>query len=130
MPPLISVIIPNHNGEKTIGLCLEAAFSSHHNNFEVIVVDDCSTDNSVNIIKKFPCKLCRLTEHGGASKTRNVGARESSGEALFFIDADCLLLPYTLEKASLAYQANGPKVAVGGTYTKLPFDKTFFSIFL
>ena len=47
----ISVIIPNYNGSSTIGRCLEAAFSSEYDNFEVIVTDDYSTDNSVEIIK-------------------------------------------------------------------------------
>ena len=49
----ISVIIPNYNGSSTIGRCLEAAFSSEYDNFEVIVTDDCSTDNSAEIIKNF-----------------------------------------------------------------------------
>ena len=49
----ISVIIPNYNGSSTIGRCLEAAFSSEYDNFEVIVTDDCSADNSAAIIKNF-----------------------------------------------------------------------------
>ena len=127
--PLISVIIPNHNGEKTIGRCLDAAFASQYSNFEVIVVDDCSADRSANIIKEFPCRLIRLTEHGGASKARNTGAQNSSGEALFFIDNDCLLQPDTLAKAAIAYEEEGPGVIIGGTYTPLPYDQKFFSIF-
>jgi glycosyltransferase involved in cell wall biosynthesis len=127
--PLISVIIPNHNGEKTIGRCLDAAFASQYSNFEVIVVDDCSADSSANIIKEFPCRLIRLTEHGGASKARNTGAQNSSGEALFFIDNDCLLQPDTLAKAAAAYEEEGPGVIIGGTYTPLPYDQKFFSIF-
>ena len=129
MAPLISVIIPNHNGEKTIGRCLDAAFASQYSNFEVIVVDDCSADSSANIIKEFPCRLIRLTEHGGASKARNTGAQNSSGEALFFIDNDCLLQPDTLAKAAAAYEEEGPGVIIGGTYTPLPYDQKFFSIF-
>lgn len=57
----ISVIIPNYNGSFTIGRCLEAAFSSEYDNFDVIVTDDCSTDNSAEIIKEFQCCLsCNL----------------------------------------------------------------------
>jgi glycosyltransferase involved in cell wall biosynthesis len=127
--PLISVIVPNHNGEKTIGRCLDAAFASKYTNFEVIVVDDCSSDSSTTIIEKYPCRLIRLPEHGGASKARNAGAQNSRGEVLFFIDADCLLQPDTLIKAASAYLNNGPEVIIGGTYTWLPFDQNFFSIF-
>jgi glycosyltransferase involved in cell wall biosynthesis len=127
--PFISVIIPNHNGAKTIGLCLEAAFNSDYSDFEVVVVDDFSSDNSTAIIEKFPCRLIRLNEHGGASKTRNTGAKNSRGEVLFFIDADCLLQSDTLAKAASAYEKEGPGVIIGGTYTWMPYDKKFFSIF-
>ncbi|MBW2465879.1 MAG: glycosyltransferase family 2 protein [Deltaproteobacteria bacterium] len=127
--PFISVVIPNRNGGKTIGRCLDAAFASQYSNFEVIVVDDSSTDNSTSIIDRYPCRLIRLPEHGGASKARNTGAGNSRGEILFFIDADCLLQPDTLAKAAAAYLKNGAEVIIGGTYTCLPFDRNFFSIF-
>jgi len=127
--PFISVIIPNHNGEKTIGPCLEAACNSNYSNFEVVVVDDCSTDDSIAIIAPYPCRLIRLSEHGGASKARNAGAENSRGDVLFFIDADCLLQQDTLAKAASAYLESGPGVVIGGTYTWLPYDQNFFSIF-
>lgn len=128
--PFLSVIIPNHNGEKTIGRCLEAALASLYDNFEVIVVDDCSSDNSREIISGFSCRLIRLEEHGGASKARNKGAADSRGELLFFIDSDCLLQPDTLAKAVSAYLKKGPEVVIGGTYTRLPYDQhNFFSTF-
>jgi glycosyltransferase involved in cell wall biosynthesis len=129
VPPFISVIIPNYNGEKTIGRCLDAAFASQYTNFEVVVVDDCSADSSTTIIEKYPCRLMRLSEHGGASKARNTGAQNSTGEVLFFIDGDCLLQSDTLAKAAAAYQEEGPGVIIGGTYTLLPYDQQFFSIF-
>ncbi|HSG68553.1 MAG TPA: glycosyltransferase family 2 protein, partial [Bacteroidales bacterium] len=127
--PFISVIIPNYNGEKTIGRCLDAAFEAKYDSFEIVVVDDCSTDSSITIIEKYPCRLIRQPEHGGASRARNTGARNSTGAVLFFIDADCLLQPFTLAQAAAAYQVEGPGVIIGGTYTPLPYDENFFSIF-
>lgn len=127
--PFISVIIPNHNGEKTIGRCLDAALASKHADFEIIVVDDCSTDSSVNIILKYPCRLIRLPEHGGAAKARNYGARNSTGEVLFFVDGDCLLQTDTLARVAAAYLKEGVGTIIGGTYTWLPYDHEFFSIF-
>ena len=128
--PFISVIIPNHNGEKTIALCLDGALASQYPNYEVVVVDDCSSDNSAIILEKYPCKLISLSEHGGAAKARNTGARNSKGEILFFIDADCIMQPDTLAKVSAAYKENGPGVIIGGTYSWLPYDdQNFFSIF-
>ncbi len=108
---------------------MAAAFGSNYNNFDVIVVDDCSWDSSISIIEKYPCRLIRLSEHGGASKARNTGAQNSTGEVLFFIDGDCLLQSDTLAKAAAAYQDAGPEIIIGGTYTLLPYDQQFFSIF-
>ena len=124
----ISVIIPNYNGSSTIGRCLEAAFSSEYDNFEVIVTDDYSTDNSVEIIKKFPCKFISLDKRSGASRARNAGAENSSGEVLFFTDADCLLRKYTLSSVNKAFLISENAI-IGGTYTVIPYDKDFFSTF-
>jgi glycosyltransferase involved in cell wall biosynthesis len=126
--PFISVIIPTHNGADTIGKCLEGVYSSEYKNFEAIVVDDCSEDDSVETIKRFPCKLIRLESHGGASKARNTGAENAGGEAIFFIDADCVLNSDTLAIAARAFMQHKDFV-VGGTYTPLPFDRGFYSTF-
>lgn len=126
----ISIIIPNRNKGATLGRCLKAAFSSEYENFEVIVVDDCSSDDSVEIAKQFPCKLIQLDKHSGASKARNAGAGSSKGDILFFIDADCLLQKDTLAAANEAMAGCLDGFAiVGGTYTKIPFDDSFFGTF-
>ncbi len=125
----ISVIIPNRNGAAMIGKCLAAALASRYDNFEMIVVDDGSEDDSVEIIGRYPCRLVRLERHGGAAMARNAGAREARGSILFFTDADCLLQPDTLAVASETLARAGPNAVVGGTYTPLPHDRRFFSIF-
>ncbi len=129
MERYISVVIPNHNMAAVIGRCLEAAFAAEYENFEVIVVDDCSDDNSIEVIEGFPCRLIRLEERSGASKARNTGALNSRGEIIFFTDADCLLLRDTLSAVNRAFSETGPDVIVGGTYTRIPCDRGFFSIF-
>ncbi len=128
MGKLISVIIPNYNGGDTIEECLEAVFSSDHENFEVIVVDDCSTDGSVEKIRHFPCKLIVLDRNSGASVARNRGARNSSGEILFFIDSDCVVDRDTLSIVGRTISGHEDTV-VGGTYDRMPFDDTFFAAF-
>ncbi len=125
----ISVVIANYNKASTIGKCLEAAFCSKYQNFEVIVVDDMSDDGSVDIIKQYPCKLIRLNEHSGASKARNMGASHSSGDIIFFTDADCLLKEDTLSVVNNSMAETGGDLIVGGTYTRIPADKDFFSLF-
>ena len=125
----LSVIIPNKNGEKTIGLCLEALFQSEHDSFEVIVVDDSSTDNSINIVENFPCKLVKLRQHVGAATARNVGAHNSRGGILFFTDADCLVSGDTLNRVESLAEAQNSDTIIGGTYTLHPYDQSFYSTF-
>ncbi|MBI5634321.1 MAG: glycosyltransferase [Nitrospirae bacterium] len=128
MSTRLSVIIPNHNGSTFVETCLKALFSVRHQPFEVIVVDDCSTDNSVELISKFPCRLIRLEKQGGASRARNTGARNSLGNALFFIDVDCVVQDDTVLHATNAYE-NNRDLVIGGSYTPIAFDDTFFSTF-
>lgn len=126
----ISIVISNYNKAETIGKCLEAVFSSRYKNFEVVVVDDHSEDNSIEIIKRFPCKLICLEKHAGASKARNIGALNSNGDIIFFTDADCLLKEDTLSIINRTLsKKTGQDFIIGGTYTRMPYDKDFFSIF-
>ncbi len=124
----ISVIIPTRNGGRTIGKCLDALFASDYGDFEVIVVDDCSGDDSVEIIRRFPCRLITLSSHSGASKARNAGARSAGGDLFFFIDADCVVEKDTLSIVDRAARGR-QRIVCGGTYTKRAYDNTFFSTF-
>ncbi len=96
--PFISIIIPMYNSEKTIRECLGHVYNSDYKNFEVIVVDDGSTDNSTKIASKFPCKLIKLKKNKGWSIARNTGAQEAKGEILVFIDSDILIKKRTLNQ--------------------------------
>ena len=91
MKKYLSIIIPSYNSKKTLEICLNSIFKSEYKNFEVIVVDDSSTDNSCLIAKKFPCKLIRLKERSGLAKARNVGASKAKGDILVFLDSDCIV---------------------------------------
>jgi len=87
--PKLSVIIPQYNEEKDIVECLKSLFNQSYKNFEIIVVDDGSTDNSLNLIKQFSKKVKILQQdHRGPGIARNLGANNSKGEILIFVDAD------------------------------------------
>lgn len=126
--PFLSIIIPNRNGRATIDRCLAAACAFRDDRTEVIVVDDGSTDGSAEIAAQFPCILLERGVHTGAGAARNAGARRASGEYLFFIDADCILLDSTLAAVRKAISEHAGAV-IGGTYTLLPADSDFFSTF-
>ena len=103
--PAVSVIIPLYNAEKYIGECLDSILAQTFKNFEVIVVDDCSTDNSVTIVesyrKKFGgrLKLVHTRKNSGSgTEPRNLGIAYSRGEYLYFMDNDDVIMPKGLEE--------------------------------
>lgn len=102
--PAISVIIPMYNAEKYVGECLDSLLNQTFKNFEVIIVNDCSSDNSRAVAesyaKKFDGRLKILgnKKNSGAAVSRNNGLMISRGEYVFFMDSDDLLLLTGLEK--------------------------------
>ena len=114
--PKISVIIPLYNAERFIRQCLISVLASKFKDYEVVVVDDCSIDNSVaEVMKLAPhfdgrLKIFRLeTNSGGAGFPRNVGIRHAAGKYICFLDADDFLLPTALGNffdAAEEYQAD------------------------
>ncbi len=98
--PKVSIIIPLYNSEEYIKECLESIVNQTYNNFEVIIVDDGSTDNSVNIVetfrKKLEINLIKQT-NSGASSARNNALNHVRGKYIVFIDSDDILAPTGLE---------------------------------
>ena len=102
--PAISVIIPMHNAEKYIAYCLESILTQTFQDYEVVLVNDCSTDNSLAITESFIPKFGgRLKVYDnkinlGAGFTRNKGLTISRGEYIFFVDSDDMIIPTALEE--------------------------------
>lgn len=125
-PFAISVIIPMYNAEKFIAECLDSLLIQTFKNFEVIVVDDCSTDNSLEIVKGYKPKFeGRLTvaqmekNLGIESIPRNVGFGLSKGEYIFFMDADDFLLNSALETLYNAAKKYNVEVVYSGSYYRM-----------
>lgn len=97
---LVSVIIPNHNGEKTICDTIKSVYNQKIKSIEVIVVDDCSTDKSIKKIKeKFKrVTVIRNAKRVFASQARNIGVHHARGKYLLFIDNDVKLGNGSLKK--------------------------------
>jgi glycosyltransferase involved in cell wall biosynthesis len=94
--PLVSVIIPIYNAQDTLALCLDRLYQSDYPNFEVILVDDCSSDASPEIAKKYKARLLRLPRNQGAAAARNQGVQKAKGTILLFMDSDILVEPDSL----------------------------------
>ncbi|MBI3402913.1 MAG: glycosyltransferase [Acidobacteria bacterium] len=104
MTPLVSVVVPNHNCERFLAAALDSVLGQSYTNREIIVVDDGSTDESLEILKRYvdragPARLQVVTQaNQGVSAARNAGIARSRGELVAFLDADDLWHPDKLAK--------------------------------
>ena len=83
-----SIIIACYNGEKYIDNCIKNVLKQTYNNYEIILIDDGSTDNTQEVVKKYKDVKCYKINHQGVSAARNYGIEKSSGEYFIFIDVD------------------------------------------
>lgn len=95
-PHLVSVIIPCHNQAHFLGEAIESVQRQTYRHFEIIVVDDGSTDNTPEVAARYPDVRFIRQENQGVSVARNAGLRESAGSYLVFLDGDDRLLPDAL----------------------------------
>ncbi|NBI28189.1 glycosyltransferase family 2 protein [Chengkuizengella marina] len=114
---LVSVVIPNYNYEKTLHNCLEALQKQTYKNIEIIFVDDGSTDHSVEIAEKYPCKIIE-TKNKGVSSARNTGVENSAGEIVFFLDSDVALFEDAIENTVNQFSKDPSLGSVCGIYAK------------
>jgi glycosyltransferase involved in cell wall biosynthesis len=96
MPPFLSIITPVYNSPETTEAFLDSVFASTYKNFELIIVDDGSSDQFQDIFKGRPVVFKRLPQRKGAYFARHEGIKEAQGEVLVFLDADVLIKPETL----------------------------------
>lgn len=85
--PKFSIIIPVFNVEKYIGKCIDSIMNQTYQDFEVIVVNDGTKDNSMNIVKNYDVKIINQ-QNQGLSAARNTGVKEAKGEYILFLDSD------------------------------------------
>ena len=102
MNPLVSIITPVFNGEDTIGSTIESVLKQTLTDFEMIIVDDISTDKTIQIVKKYQkkdkrIKLFILDKKGGASAARNKALSKARGKYIAFLDGDDLWKENKLE---------------------------------
>jgi len=113
MAPYLSVIVPTKNDSKYIDGCLQSLFQQTFKEYEVIVVDGHSDDDTVEKARKYPAQIFfeNIGSRGGAC---NVGAENAQGEVLVFTDADCILPSDWLEKIAKCFRSTPELGALGG----------------
>ncbi len=125
--PRVSVIVPVHNGALTIARCLSALAQNPAGLFEVIVVDDRSTDTTAAIAAAHGARVIANPERGGPAAARNAGAAIARGEILLFVDADVEVQPGTVAQI-VAHLDRHPEIAgVFGSYDDDPAHPNFAS---
>lgn len=126
--PMISVIIPVHNGGPLFDQCLTALKKTLYQPWECIVVEDGSTDDTVEIAYNHGVRLVTgLKRRLGPAQARNVGAQIAHGEHLFFVDADVLVQPGTVGHIAATMQADPGLTACFGSYDDQPLAPNFLS---
>jgi glycosyltransferase involved in cell wall biosynthesis len=119
---LVSVIIPCYNQARFLGEAIESVLSQSYPHFEVVVVDDGSTDNTPEVASRYPGVRCIRQENRGLAGARNTGIRHSRGSFLVFLDADDRLLPDALE-VGLKHLKEHPECAfVSGRWKTIAAD--------
>lgn len=109
---LVSIITPAYNAEKYIAETIESVLAQTYPNWEMLIVNDCSTDNTAKIVQSYAAKdkrikLINLTENSGAAVARNTAIQNAKGRYIAFLDSDDLWKKEKLQKQLKFMQQNG-----------------------
>jgi glycosyltransferase involved in cell wall biosynthesis len=118
--PALSVVIPVYNGGRDFGRCLRGLRDSRGTSFELIVVDDGSTDGSGERAARAGARVIRNAGSRGPASARNAGAIAAAADVVFFLDADVALHPDALARAAARFDADSRLTALFGSYDDEP----------
>lgn len=124
MSPFISIIVPIYNTEKFLEETIESVLNQSYSNWELLLIDDGSTDKSAEICKKYVTQDERIfyfhKQNGGQASARNLGIKKSKGEWIGFLDSDDLWLPSKLTDQIEDVKRNNPDFIYGLGYYYYP----------
>ena len=127
MDSLVSVVIPAYNAEEQLRQCLEAIRAGVRQPFELIVVDDGSKDGTWAMAERFGARVLSTEGRTGPAFARNLGAKEATGNIIFFIDADVCVHRNTIERVENAFEHDATLDALIGSYDFEPSSRDFLS---
>jgi glycosyltransferase involved in cell wall biosynthesis len=123
--PFLSIIIPLYNKEKFVSATIKSVLTQTYTDFEIIIVEDCSMDNSKLIACQFISENVKIIQHEknkGLSASRNTGIRNANSDYVVFLDADDVLKPNYLEKIFSLIQ-NFPEASIFATNYEEIFER-------
>lgn len=112
----ISVIVPAYNAREHIIPCLDALRNSNYENHEILVVDDCSSDGTVELLHDMPCRVLKTEKRSGPGGARNMGILNARGEVILFVDADIVVTPTTMTELLESFLERPDIASVTGDY--------------
>lgn len=127
MSPTISIIVPAYNAEHTINETIQSVLNQTFSDWELIIVDDCSTDNTSTIVHDYLYQDKRIkyfkteSASGGPAEPRNMGILNSLGRYMAFLDSDDVWLPNKLQE-QLAFMVSHNYKFVYSDYEKMSYD--------
>ncbi len=111
MNDLVSIIMPSYNTGRFIGETIDSVLAQTYGNWELIIVDDCSTDDTDSVVQKYlgdeRIRYIKNEKNSGAAVSRNRALREATGKWIAFLDSDDLWEPEKLEKQIAFMEENG-----------------------
>ena len=122
-PEDISIVIPTYNSENTIDDLMRSILSQKRQSGEIIIVDDCSTDRTVQIIEKYSVKIIINEKNRGAATSRNSGVREAKGDIILFLDSDTYLMPGAIDAVLNGFNENQSINAQNGVCLSDPLNR-------
>ena len=125
MALLVSVVVPTYNAGRYVGEAIESVLRQTYKNFELIVIDDGSTDNTEEVVKRYGKQVRYIKQkNSGIAEARNRGIHAARGELISFLDADDVFLKHKLER-QVRYMSDHPDCAmVYGNYSMMDEDGT------
>jgi len=130
MKPEVTIVVPMFNARKSAKKSLASLLKQDYENYEIILVDDCSTDGTYELVKRSVdqserIRIKQTRENLGAAAARNLGIKEAKGEYIAFTDCDCVVDAHWVERLVECLITNRGKVA--GGEVKTPREISFFA---
>jgi len=111
------VVIPAYNAELTLGKCLDALKSQTVKPFQIILVDDFSSDGTTSIALEADIEILPLHAHSGPAVARNAGADKATGDIILFLDSDVVIPSDLIERLHFIFNSDRSTVAVQTVYS-------------
>ncbi len=122
----VSIVIPVYNSADTLDKLLESIESSEACEYEIIIVDDCSTDNSVQVANSHRAKVIRLEQNQGPAAARNRGVELAEADVVLFLDADVVIPPHLIAHVARRFENEPELLGLNGYYQPEPLNPGFF----